>query len=324
MELIEGETLAARIGRGPLPVADVLRYGADNRQRAGHGAPAGNRPPGPETGQRDDHPFRGRSCSTSVWPSRSARAAPRLPIVTALQTEDAVTTGRDTSRDGPVHGARAAGRQARRRRTDIFALGCVLHEMATGKRPFSGASQASLISAILSSDPPPISSLQPTTPPALDRLVRRCLAKDPERRVQNARDVALELAEAAAFRAGRPCRSRLPGPGVAWAGSRRVSSSRSSLARFSSRGEAPRPRRPCQTPPHDPAPRGCGGARDAGHFSRTGGCLPSSRRISTATTFSTCVLSIPSIRASSPGPRARRFRSGLRTASRSLSSPSRS
>ncbi|MEP6995677.1 MAG: protein kinase, partial [Acidobacteriota bacterium] len=78
-------------------------------------------------------------------------------------------------------------------RTDIFAFGAVLYEMATGNKAFSGATQASLISAILRDDPQPISELQPMTPPALERLVRRCLAKDPERRWQSSRDVALEL-----------------------------------------------------------------------------------------------------------------------------------
>ena len=65
--------------------------------------------------------------------------------------------------------------------------------MATGKKAFEGKSQASLISAILSSDPPPISSLQPMTPPALDRVVKRCLAKEPDDRWQTARDLHQEL-----------------------------------------------------------------------------------------------------------------------------------
>ena len=78
-------------------------------------------------------------------------------------------------------------------RTDIFAFGAVLYEMATGRKAFSGTSQASLISAIMQNDPPPISTVQPMTPPALDRVARKCLAKDPEDRWQSAGDLGSEL-----------------------------------------------------------------------------------------------------------------------------------
>ncbi len=78
-------------------------------------------------------------------------------------------------------------------RTDIFAFGVVVYEMATGKRAFEGKSQASLIAAILEKEPPAMSSLQPMTPPALDRVVKRCLAKDADDRWQAARDLEEEL-----------------------------------------------------------------------------------------------------------------------------------
>ena len=78
-------------------------------------------------------------------------------------------------------------------RTDIFAFGAVVYEMATGVKAFEGKSQASLIAKILEADPPPISSLQPMTPPALERVVKTCLAKDPDDRWQTARDLTREL-----------------------------------------------------------------------------------------------------------------------------------
>ena len=78
-------------------------------------------------------------------------------------------------------------------RTDIFSFGVVLYEMVSGRRPFVGDSRASLMAAIVSAEPPSLSSLQPQTPASLERLVRRCLAKDPDDRWQTARDLAAEL-----------------------------------------------------------------------------------------------------------------------------------
>jgi len=110
-------------------------------------------------------------------------------------------------------------------RTDIFALGLVLYEMITGRKAFEGASQASLIAAILAREPPPLSSLQPLTPPAVDRIVRTCLAKHPDDRFQTARDLLRQLtwardddSGAAGVNAARPVAIRRSmRPHVVWA-----------------------------------------------------------------------------------------------------------
>ena len=78
-------------------------------------------------------------------------------------------------------------------RTDIFAFGCVLYELLTGHRAFEGKTSSSVMAAVLATKPRPIEELVPLTPPALERIVSRCLAKDPEDRWQTARDVAAEL-----------------------------------------------------------------------------------------------------------------------------------
>jgi Tol biopolymer transport system component len=78
-------------------------------------------------------------------------------------------------------------------RTDLWALGAILYEMVTGKRAFEGTSAASLIANIINAEPPALATLQPLTPPGVDRLVRRCLAKDPDARWQTACDLADEL-----------------------------------------------------------------------------------------------------------------------------------
>ena len=107
-------------------------------------------------------------------------------------------------------------------RTDIFAFGIVLYEMVCGRRPFAGDSRASLMAAIVAAEPPPLSSLQPQVPASLERLVRRCLAKDPDDRWQTARDLAAELRWIAEAGSGTttaaPAITRRPRRAALWGG----------------------------------------------------------------------------------------------------------
>ena len=96
-------------------------------------------------------------------------------------------------------------------RSDIFAMGALLYEMVTGKRAFTGKSQSSIIAAILASEPTPISTVQPMTPPALAQVVKTCLAKDPEERFQTVHDLKLQLkwiAEASSSQLAAPAQIR--------------------------------------------------------------------------------------------------------------------
>ncbi len=122
------------------------------------------------------------------------RAAEAVAGMTALPTQTTPLTGEGTILGTLQYMApeQLEGDEADAR-TDIFALGAVIYEMATGRKAFEGKSQASLISAIMTAEPPAISTLQAMAPPALDHVVRTCLAKDPEARWQTAHDVLVEL-----------------------------------------------------------------------------------------------------------------------------------
>jgi Tol biopolymer transport system component len=191
MELLEGETLLDRLAKGALPLEQTLRYGQEmadaldkaHRQGIVH---------------RDLKPANVMLTKTGVklldfGLAKAMAPPPAQGSLTALPTQQGLT------QEGTILGTfqymapeQLEGKEADGR-TDIFALGAVLYEMATGRKAFTGTSQASLISSIMKEDPAPISSLQPMTPPALDRVVKTCLGKDPEDRWQSAHDVAGEL-----------------------------------------------------------------------------------------------------------------------------------
>jgi Tol biopolymer transport system component/predicted Ser/Thr protein kinase len=208
MEYLEGETLADRLARGPLPSEQVLRYGiemADALDKAHRqGIVHRDLKPGnvmlTKSGVKllDFGLARRRPLDAA---GREQTAAEHDPMarnsLTALPT---VMGDPNLTQEGTILGTfqymapeQLEGREADVR-SDIFAFGAVLYEMATGKKAFSGSSQASLISAIMKEEPAPLSAIQPMTPPALDRIVKTCLAKDPEERWQSAHDIKSELA----------------------------------------------------------------------------------------------------------------------------------
>jgi Tol biopolymer transport system component len=194
MELLEGETLSDRLGKGPLPLEQTLRFGTEiadaldkaHRQGIVH---------------RDLKPGNVMLTKSGVKLLDFGLAKAMSPAtpqsgLTAMAT---VAGGPSLTEAGTILGTfqymapeQLEGKEADAR-SDIFAFGSVLYEMATGKKAFSGVSQASLIGAILHTEPQPISVVQPMSPSALDRVVRKCLAKDPEDRWQNAADLGSEL-----------------------------------------------------------------------------------------------------------------------------------
>ena len=191
MECLEGQSLAGRIERGPLPFAEALEYGsqiaaaldAAHRQGIIH---------------RDLKPGNVMLTKTGVKLLDFGLAklkTPRTPTgASSLPTRESPVTGTGSTLGtlGYMAPEQLEGKEVDAR-SDLFAFGAVLYEMLTGKRAFEGSSPASVIAAILDREPPPVSSLLPTTPPALDRLLQRCLAKDPDKRWDSAHDVADQL-----------------------------------------------------------------------------------------------------------------------------------
>ena len=187
MELIEGESLVDRLARGALPLADVLKYGAQIAEALDRAHCAG-------VVHRDLKPG-------NVMITRAGAKLLDFGLAKAAfdLVDDGVTMQKPLTQEGTLLGTfqymapeqlEMANVDAR---TDIFALGAVLYEMATGRRAFEGKSQASLIAAIVKEQPRSMSEVQPLTPHSLEHLVAKCLAKDPEERWQSARDVAQEL-----------------------------------------------------------------------------------------------------------------------------------
>src|SRR5262249_35765704 len=192
MELVEGETLEHRLLRGPLPTEQAIGYATQIAEALAKAHKLG-------VTHRDLKPsnIMLTKSGAKLMDFALAKHACRALAAAALNEmtmEEAKLTG-----EGAIVGTfqymapeQLEGKEADPR-TDIFALGEVIYEMTTARPAFSGKSRATLIAAILTADPPLLRQLQPMTPPTLERVVKKCLAKDPAERWQSASALASEL-----------------------------------------------------------------------------------------------------------------------------------
>jgi serine/threonine protein kinase/Tol biopolymer transport system component len=203
MEFLEGETLAARLSRGLIPMSEMFSIGiavaealaVAHRQGIVHR----DLKPGNIMLTQGGAKLMDFGLAKPLGLQNTGPASGIAPSFTAAATMSGPSPLTPLTMAGTVIGTiqymspeQIEGKEADAR-SDIFALGAVLYEMAAGKRPFQGKSQISLASSILESDPEPISSLKPLTPLGFEHVATACLRKNPEDRYQNAYDIKLDL-----------------------------------------------------------------------------------------------------------------------------------
>lgn len=190
MELVEGETLADRLARGRLPLDLVLRYGQEIASALAEAHSRG-------VIHRDLKPgnvmiTRSGAKLLDFGLAKTAAAPQVGPQAATEQLKPLTAEGTLLGTFQYMAPEQLEGKEADTR-TDIFALGALIYEMATGERAFHGSSRASLIASILDRQPPPIAAALPAAPASLDRLIKACLEKVPAARLQSAHDVATTL-----------------------------------------------------------------------------------------------------------------------------------
>jgi eukaryotic-like serine/threonine-protein kinase len=203
MEFLEGETLADRLRKGAMPLGEVLKTGMAVAEALAfahrHGIVHRDLKPGnimltPGGAKLMDFglakPLSTQTAGVSSATAPSFTAAPTMSVASPLSP--LTTAGTIVGTIQYMSPEQIEGKDADAR-SDIFALGAVLYEMAAGKRPFSGKSQISVASAILESDPEPIGAAKPEIPATFEHVVATCLQKNPEERFQSAQDVKLQL-----------------------------------------------------------------------------------------------------------------------------------
>jgi serine/threonine protein kinase/Tol biopolymer transport system component len=211
MEFLEGETLAERLKKGPVPMVEVYKIGIAVAEALAvahrHGIVHRDLKPGnimlTAGGAKLMDFGLAKPLGTPAAPSGSGSAPPSF---TAAATMSGPSPLSPLTTAGSIIGTiqymspeQIEGKEADAR-SDIFAFGAVLYEMVAGKRPFAGKSQISLASSILEADPESIGALKPQTPPAFEHVVNTCLQKNPEDRYQTAHDIKIELQWIAADR----------------------------------------------------------------------------------------------------------------------------
>ena len=193
MEYLEGETLADRLGKGPLTLEQVLKVGAEICE-------------GLEKAHRNGVVHRDLKPSNIMLTKNGTKLmdfglakAQKALIGSDSPSDSLPTMSLPLTAEGAIVGTfqymspeQLEGKEADSR-SDIFSLGAILYEMVTGKRAFDGKTSASTIAAVLAAEPKPISAIQPMSPPALEHLTTACLAKDPDERLQTAHDVKVGL-----------------------------------------------------------------------------------------------------------------------------------
>src|SRR6202021_2121477 len=201
MEYLEGESLAKRLQKGPLPLKELLKIGIEvcEALTTAHRAGIVHRDLKPGNIMLTRNGAKLMDFGLAKGTATGFGSAASAPLLSAAKTMSEATPLSPLTSAGMGIGTiqymapeQIEGKEADAR-SDVFALGAVLYEMTTGKRPFEGKSQLSVASAILEKDPEPIQTLKPLTPVGFERLVNTCLTKNPDDRFQTARDVQLEM-----------------------------------------------------------------------------------------------------------------------------------
>ncbi|HTS56197.1 MAG TPA: protein kinase [Terriglobales bacterium] len=193
MEYLEGETLAQRLRRGGLPLEQVFRVGAEICNGLAQAHRNG-------VVHRDLKPGNIMLTKSSAKLMDFGLAKANVALLAGSSSSNSLATmSQPLTSQGTIVGTiqymspeQLEGKEADKR-SDIFSLGAVLYEMITGKRAFEGKTTASTIAAILTADPKPLTAVQPLSPPALQHLIRTCLAKDPDERWQSCADISQQV-----------------------------------------------------------------------------------------------------------------------------------